>query len=303
MKRVLLTGATGFIGRHCPLLLTARGYEVHAVSSRPPEEGGSPVAWHQANLLDARQSAALMADVRPTHLLHFAWYAVPGEYWASQSNLLWVQASLGLVEEFARQGGQRVVVAGSCAEYDWRYGYCSEDVTPLAPATLYGVCKHSLQLMLTAFSKQTGISAAWGRIFFVFGPHEHPNRLVASVVRSILRGEPALCTRGDQIRDLLYVEDVADAFVTLLESNAAGPVNVASGKPVVLQHVIRAIADKQNRPDLVQLGALPTREGDPPLLVADVYRLQGEIGWTPRYDLDGALSKTISWWKERMGVN
>ncbi len=303
MKRVLVTGATGFIGKQCLPLLTARGYEVHAVSSRAITQDGQQILWHQANLLDQQQMAALMDQVRPSHLLHFAWHAVPGKYPTSPENLRWVQASLGLLQEFVRFGGGRIVTAGTCFEYDWQYGYCLEGVTPLAPTTLYGICKHSLQLMLTEFSRLSELSAAWGRIFFLFGPHEHPDRLVAHVVSSLLRSEAARCSPGTQIRDLLYVEDVAEAFVALLESTVSGPINIASGTPVVLRDVILKIADLQGRPELIELGALPSRKNEPPLLVADVRRLRDEVGWKPAYDLEQGLRKTIRWWEEHHGAS
>ena len=194
MKRVLVTGATGFIGRHCLPLLSEGGYEVYAVSSKEPKENQSGVHWHQVDLLDIGFAAQLIATVRPTHLLHFAWYAVPGEYWSSLENFHWVQASLGLLQAFEKAGGRRVVMAGTCAEYDWTYGYCSEQRTPLLPSGAYGACKHSMQIMLDGFARQTRISAAWGRIFFLYGPHEHPHRLVSSVICSALKREPIRCS-------------------------------------------------------------------------------------------------------------
>lgn len=300
MKRVLITGATGFIGQHCLPLLQARNYEVHAVSSK--EVGGDPlgVRWHQADLLNPGQVSELMARVQPSHLLHLAWFAVPGKYWTSFENIRWVQASLYLLQAFVLHRGQRVVVAGSCAEYDWKYGYCSEQITPLAPATLYGTCKHSLQIMLDAFVKQAEVSAAWGRIFFLYGPHEHPARLVSSVIRSLLQGEPALCSHGNQIRDFLYVQDVADAFITLLESDVLGSVNIASGYPVALKNIIYRLGEEVGRSDLVQLGALPTNTTDPRLLVADVDRLRVEVNWRPKYTLDRGLEHTIDWWRDTL---
>jgi nucleoside-diphosphate-sugar epimerase len=299
MKRVLLTGASGFVGRHCLPALLARGYQVHAVTSRKhaPTPELSGVRWHAGDLLDREQISALLSDARPTHLLHCAWYAVPGKYWTAAENFRWVEAGMHLLRAFADQGGQRVVGVGSCAEYDWRDGHCSELSTSLNPATTYGVCKHAFQLLLTAFSKHAGLSAAWGRLFFLFGPHEPRERLVASAIRSILLEEPATCTHGRQIRDFLYVQDAADALVALLDSDVLGPVNIASGAPVAVSAVVQEIADQLQRPNLVQLGAIPAYENEPPALVAEVARLRDEVRWSPRYDLPGGLAETINWWK------
>jgi nucleoside-diphosphate-sugar epimerase len=189
-------------------------------------------------------------------------------------------------------------MAGSCAEYDWSAGLCSEASTPLIPATLYGATKLALGKVLDAFGRETGISAVWARIFFTFGPREHPNRLVASVIRSILAGEPAACSDGRQVRDFLYVDDVADALVTLLVGQLTGAVNVGSGQPLSVADLARRVGDLMARPDLIKLGARPTAIEEPPLVVADVHRLRG-AGWAPRHNLDAALGETIAWWREQ----
>jgi nucleoside-diphosphate-sugar epimerase len=188
-------------------------------------------------------------------------------------------------------------MAGTCAEYDWNYGYCSESVTPRNPDSPYGICKHAMQEMLRAYSESTGLSSAWGRIFFLYGPYEHPNRLVSSVIRSLLSGELARCSHGNQIRDFLYVQDVADAFVALLESNVAGTVNIASGKPIAIKEVVYQIAEQIGRLDLIQLGVIPVAAKEPPLLVADIGRLSNEVGWFPKLDLYKGLRLAINSWK------
>jgi nucleoside-diphosphate-sugar epimerase len=151
--------------------------------------------------------------------------------------------------------------------------------------------------MTSVFSEQVGLSQAWGRIFFLYGPREHPNRLISSVIRALLLDQPARCTHGNQIRDYLYVEDVGDAFVTLLESGVEGPVNIASGHPIALREIIHKIAKKLDREDLVQLGALTTPPNEVPLLIANVDRIFNEVGWKPKWDLDHGLDETINWWK------
>jgi nucleoside-diphosphate-sugar epimerase len=299
MKRVLVTGASGFIGQQCLPSLAARGYEVHAAYClKAPEENLTNTHWHRVDLLNSERAFELMAKIQPTHFLHFAWFVEPGKYWHSVENIRWVQSSLDLLRAFLQHGGQRVVIAGTCAEYDWKYGFCSEEITPLIPKSLYGVCKHSLEGMLGAFAKQAGLSSAWGRIFFPYGPHEHPERLIPSVIRSLLYGKPVRCSHGNQIRDFLHVKDVADAFIALLESEVRGPVNIASGQPIAVKDIIGLLTQRLGHEKLVKFGSLPLAEGEPPLLVADVRRLGDEVGWRPKISLEQGLVATIQWWKD-----
>jgi nucleoside-diphosphate-sugar epimerase len=304
MKSVLLTGATGFIGRHCVEPLLARGYEVHAVSSHAQTAGAPGVTWHRANLLHPGDAAALMRTVRPTELLHLAWYVVPGKLISASENFDWVASSLDLVRQFAEYGGTRVVMAGSGYEYDWNYGYCSERLTPAVPNTVYGSCKQALNLLVQSFADQAKLSAAWGRVFFLYGPWEHPDRLVSSVSRSLLEGQPARCSHGRQIRDYMHVQNVADGLVALLDSRVDGVVNVSSGQATALREIVLTIGRLLDRVDLIQLGVIPARANDTPLVVGENTRLVSEVGWTPRFDLEAGLRQTIDWWRtERRPVS
>jgi len=304
MKTVLLTGARGFIGAHCLEALLERGFMVHAVSSRGRQNSyPEQVEWHHADLHNGEHLFRLMAEVRPQYLLHMAWDVSHGTYWSSLENLRWVKSSLSLLQAFIDYGGQRAVMAGSCAEYDWSHGYCIEGQTPLNPGTLYGICKSSLWQMVEAAGQVSGISTAWGRLFFLYGPGEHPNRLVPSVITSLLKGEDALCTHGEQIRDYIYVKDAAKALAVLLESKVEGPVNIASGRPVQLKELIGAAAHIIGRPQQVRLGAMATSKDDPPLLLANTRRLFEEVGWEPRYTLYEGLTETIEWWRRNPGVS
>lgn len=299
-KRVLVTGATGFIGSHCLASLVQRGYEVHAVSTKLRMKAESSIVWHQADLLDDSSCVRLMELVKPTHLLHLAWYVVPGKLIASDLNFDWVSSSMELLRAFQRQGGRRVVMSGSSYEYDWNYGYCHERRTPTAPNTIYGVCKHALDVMVQAFCQAHSLSHAWPRVFFLYGPNEHPDRLVSSVIRSVLQGQEARCSHGKQIRDYLHVQDVADALVSVLDSGIEGAVNIGSGTAVTLREMIVTIGRTLGREDLLKLGAIPSRANDAPLVVADVERLINEVKWQPRFSMEEGLKHTIEWWRHTL---
>ncbi len=301
MKTVLLTGARGFIGTQCLESLLESGFKVHAVSSRGRYNYSSQnVEWHHADLHNAEHLLKLMAEVKPEYLLHLAWEVTPEVCWHSWENLRWVKSSLSLLQAFVESGGRRVVMAGSCAEYDWNYGYCTEKQTPLNPSNLYGICKSALHKMIEGAGNELNISTAWGRLFFLFGPGEHPDRLVAAVVNSLLRGEEAYCTKGEQIRDYIYVKDAAAAMTALLESKVEGPVNIASGRPIVLKELIGEAARMAGDPQLVKLGALAASKDDPPLLLANTARLNEEVGWRPQYTLTEGLTETVGWWRKKI---
>jgi nucleoside-diphosphate-sugar epimerase len=254
-------------------------------------------------LLDEPAAAELMDRVRPTHLLHFAWIATPGLYWNSAENFRWLAASEHLLRCFDAHGGRRVMMAGSCAEYDWsRVEVCDELLSPLAneASSPYAACKIALQSALADFGRRRRVSTAWGRIFFQFGPHEHPDRLVPSVISNLLLNREAPCSHGRQIRSFLHVADVGAAFAAVLTSDLEGPVNIGSGERIALADLVDRIGRRIGRADLLRLGARPTAPGEPPILVPDVHRLCREAGWQPSFTLDAALNDTIEWWRGRL---
>ena len=297
VKRILVTGASGFVGRHVLAPLAARGYEVHAASSKNVGTAIASVAWRRADLLDPTAASALVNMIGPTHLLHLAWCTQPDAYKQSPDNSRWLEASTALLQAFQRCGGRRAVVAGTCMEYDWNHGVCHESATPCRPSTIYGQCKLALKRAVDAVCEKTDLGGAWARLFFLYGPGEHPARLVSSVITALLRGETASCSHGQLARDYLYVQDVADALAALVDSDVRGAVNIAAGKATPLRDLVVAAAESLGGRDRVLLDAQPPRAGEPLSFRADTERLRTEVGFSPQYGLRQGMATTVAWWK------
>jgi nucleoside-diphosphate-sugar epimerase len=309
--RVLLTGASGLIGSRAIAPLLAAGHEVHALGRRAGAAAGVAVGgsapasagliWHEVDLLDDRAVQPLVAEIAAERLLHLAWYTEHGRFWSSGENLNWVAASVRLLRAFAQAGGRRAAIAGTCAEYDWTQldGRCREldgadgPATVERPATLYGACKRATRLVCEAYAREAELSLAWGRVFLLYGPGEDERRLVPQVARALLAGEQAPTSDGAQVRDFMHADDVAAGFVALLDSAVEGPVNIASGEGVSIADVLALIASAAGRPELLRLGALARRAGDPDLLVADVRRLREEVGFAPSVALSQGIAETV----------
>lgn len=286
--RVLVTGATGLIGPHALAALIGAGFDVVTVGRRAPVASSRHL---EADLLDATDRRAAVRTAGASHLLHLAWHGA-ADRWTGAANLDWAAATIGLVRDFADRGGRRALCVGSCAEYDWAEPLLSEQ-SPLRPRTIYGKAKAATGTLLTGTAPALGITLAWARIFFCYGPDEPPGRLLGDLVRGLRQGQRVACTDGRQERDFLHAADVGRALAAVLVSPLDGAVNIGSGHATPVRQLIVTAAELMGRPDLIDLGARPRPADDPDRLVADVTRL-ATTGFTPRYDLWSGLADAIA---------
>ena len=303
--RVLVTGASGFLGRHAARALLVRGADVHAVSRRiritSSVDTQSGIVWHEGDLLRESVRSDLIARIKPDAILHCAWYAEHGLFWHSPENVRWLSASLDLCQRFAELGGRRLVVSGTCAEYEWRQDTAvyREDSTATRPATLYGISKLALCQTLSALAEATTLSLAWGRLFWLYGPDEHPDRLVAAAARALAGETRFNATEGRQVRDFLHVADAGAALAALVMSGVRGVVNIGSGEGVQVRDVVLTLAAAAGRPDLCGFER-PVPPGEVPCVTADVTRLRNDVGFSPARSLQEGLSETLAWWRGQL---
>lgn len=297
--RVMLTGASGFVGRWALLALARQGADVYAVCRRRPN-ADAKFTWLELDLLDAKAAGIAVAAAKPDVILHLAWTVDHGVFWTSQLNLSWVAASLRLAEAAAVAGAMRFIAVGTCYEYCWPDGGdCEEQTTPLEPRTLYGISKDAVRRVVAAFLADHQVAFAWARLFFLYGPGEDTSRLVPAICRALTANEPALCSLGSAVRDFMDVRDVGAALAAVTLSRLTGAVNIASGQGVSVAQVAHKLGALAGRPDLVHLGALPDRPGEPPRITASGARLRTETGFLPSRSLDEGLADALHYWSDR----
>jgi len=288
-NRVLLTGPGGLIGRQAISALRAQGFTAVALGHCNRSEGADVTL--QADLLDPIARRTAVQTAQSDHLLHLAWQTAPTEALNADRNRAWQGATVALVREFARLGGKRAVCVGSCAEYDWSFETLHE-TTPLAPNGPYGQAKADTGRELMAMAADAGLSLAWARVFFCYGPGERAGRLLGDLIAGLARGESVACTDGRQQRDFLHSGDVARALARILRSDLVGAINVGSGTATPVRQVIQETASQFGRPDLVRLGAIERAPNDPAKLVADISKL-AELGFKPRFDIATGVADCI----------
>lgn len=285
MKKVLLTGGTGLIGKEAIEPLLESGFKVYAVSSKPGND--RHVEWIKADLLDIEGIPALFKDIRPGYLLHFAWVA-SGDYLVSESNYRWLDSGMAMLKAFRANGGKRAVYAGTCFEYEFLDTPLKE-TGKLSPETVYARCKAEMNEKATAYSLEHGLSFGWGRIFYVFGHGEYEKRLVPHVVKSLKEGLEVTISRG-LVRDYMYTKDIAAAFVQFLDSGVEGAVNICRGEGVFLESLAGIIAEKLGRKDLLRYSE-PVNQ--PPVITGDNSRLINEIKYSYKFSLEEALEAIL----------
>ncbi len=271
MKNVLLTGATGFVGRHILNVLAGDGYRVRAVVRQGREQGleghpgiasivTTPSLFHEDEAWWSRAAEGMDT------VIHAAWYAVPGRYLHAPENLDCLSGTVEMAKGCISAGVARFVGIGTCFEYDLSAGDLSVE-TPLRPQTLYAAAKMSTYACLSNWLPAAGMAFAWCRLFYLYGPGEDERRFVPYLRACLSSGKTADLTSGAQVRDYLDARDAAAGIVDVARGARTGPVNICSGVPITIRELAFSIAAEYGRPDLLNFGARPDNSFDPPRIV------------------------------------
>lgn len=269
MKHILLTGASGFVGRQILKALKARGHHV-TVTQRPdkalPEGYAADRVILTGDLFAESEGFWAEALSGIDCLIHAAWYVEPGKYLDSAKNLDCVNGTLSLAKGAVAAGVTHLVGIGTCMEY--RLPSDHLDVSqPLEPATLYAASKLALFQMLGHYFAKTDTRFSWCRLFYLYGEGEYPQRLVPYVRAGLARGEVVKLSAGTQLRDFLDVAEAGRQIADVIATGQQGPINICSGKAITIRALVEAIADEYGRRDLLAFGTAAIHTSDPAAVV------------------------------------
>jgi nucleoside-diphosphate-sugar epimerase len=268
---VLLTGATGFVGRQVLRALADRGAVVRVVvrEGKQGELTGLNFIEKVISTADLfAEGSAWWADACGSidTVIHAAWHVEPATYLQSPKNLDCLAGTLQLAKGAAQAGVRRFTGIGTCFEYDLAADKLSVH-SPLRPLTPYAGAKTAAFMALSQWLPQQGVEFAWCRLFYLYGEGENERRLVPYLRAKLMAGEPAELTSGRQIRDYLNVRDAGRMIVEAAFGAEQGPVNICSGRPITVRQLAEQIADEYGRRDLLRFGARPDNLIDPPRVV------------------------------------
>jgi nucleoside-diphosphate-sugar epimerase len=290
MMRVIVTGASGFIGRHVVKSLEAKKIEHITVGREIETSKSNHIVF---DLLRSTDFSSLFKDVQATHIIHLAWYTEHAKYWSSPLNVHWASVTYKLIKSFYNHGGEHAVISGTCAEYDWDHGYCIEGITPLRPNTLYGVAKDVAHRYSEVVKNENLRSLTWARIFFPYASDETKSRLIPSLFGVFGGNLPSFGVNAKSYRDFLHADDVASALTLCATQKVDDTVNICSGNPTSIEWVVNYIASLYKSDPSIILNSKSTRLGEPHLLVGDNKKLKA-LGWSPKISLEQGLSTYLN---------
>ncbi len=294
--KILITGGTGFIGSALVRKLVSEGHkEVYVFAKNISntfriDSIKDKINLIEGDILNPKSYVDQIINIKPDVVYHLAWYAEPGKYLTSIENLEHLKYGINFIKFLFELGVKKIIITGTCFEYDTSYGYLSES-TPEKPEHLYSSCKLALKKVAEQLSYIYEIPLIWARIFYLYGPYEHPNRLIPYVINSLFSNKKVeLRSHGLQIRDYLHVDDVAQGLICLLNEEKTSTYNIGSGNPVRVRDLVNQIAEILGKKELISFAPETTQFNEPMFICSDNTKLK-KLGFKQEKNIERYLEQ------------
>ncbi|MBW8801355.1 MAG: SDR family NAD(P)-dependent oxidoreductase [Streptomyces sp.] len=309
-KRVLVTGASGFIGSALVRRLLGDGAEVHALTSAVSSvypvrlaELRDRIVLHEGNLGDRGAMDVLATTARPDYVFHLGAYTHVGKSWQRVDECVHtnVQGTVNLLQALAPVGYTRFVYTGTSEIYgDVPVPFVEDG--PVNPVSPYSVSKYAGERYCRMFVQGRGWPIVMVRPFNAFGPRQTPDRVIPEIIVRALRGQPLRMTKGLQTREFNYVDDLAAGFVAAaVTPGVEGQLfNLGGGQEISMRDLATTLLDLLGNPVVPEFGALPERPTEIWRMHCDSSRARAVLGWAPEVDLEEGLRRTIAWYEEEL---
>ena len=262
---VVVLGCSGAIGQRITSMALESGQEVHGFKGNNPCNFNSN--FHKCKNINLLTDSIYddLKKIQARTLIHSAWITKPGDYLNSPENQIWINKSEELIEAFFEFGGENLLVTGTCAEYSWEgQNNLKEDSDNEFPNSIYGQSK----LALLDWLRFSGYPFLWTRTFFQYGEKNDSERLIPYLLNSLIESEKCIIRGANEVRDFVFIDDVANAMFSLINTGAEGVVNIGSGQGILLENLAALMSRIIGKTNLIQLDYIE----EPRIVVSDQNR-------------------------------
>lgn len=304
-KKILITGATGFIGSNLARFFVGQKAEVHILKRTTSNDWRirdilQEIESHDADLADYNLLKATVLSIKPDVILHTAVY---GGHSTQKDSMKVIESNfigtINLLSACKSIDYERFINTGSSSEYGIKTARMNENDV-CEPVEEYGVTKAAASMYCRMLADKDGKPIITLRLFSPYGCYDDASRLIPSAILSCLNQKAPRVSSPDFVRDFIFIDDILDAYARAIAVSMKGGeiINVGSGQQSTIGDTVNTITRLMGDQIKPEWGNTPKRPNEPKTWEADIGKARELLGWKPLYSMEKGLKKTIEWFND-----